>query len=93
MALAKSGYRGAYQGTAKVKIAIDSSGQIAPEGTTAAGMKSISITKVSSENGRVDNTDVFNFFLNLVGGRQDSDTSTMTVTWNTTTGEIEPIEP
>ena len=93
MALAKSGYRGAYQGTAKVKIALDANGQIAPEGTTAAGMGTVSISKVSAENGRVDNTDVFNFFLGLVGGRQDSDTSTMTVSWNTTTGEIEPIEP
>lgn len=93
MALAKSGYRGAYQGTAKVKIALDSNGQIATEGTAAAGAGTISLSKMNAENGRVDNTEVFNFFLGLVGGRQSSDTSTMSVTWNTTTGEIEPVTP
>lgn len=93
MALAKSGYRGAYQGTTKVNVAIDSNGYIAPAGTTAMGYKKVSITKANAENSLQDNTDVFNFFLGLVGGRHDANTNTMSVTWNTTNGEIEPIEP
>lgn len=81
MALAKTGYKGAVQGTTKVKVAVDENGYIAPVGTTAAGTKTISITKATAENSLQDNTDVLNFFLTLANGRQDSLTNTMSVTW------------
>lgn len=81
MALAKQGYVGAIQGTTKVKVAADENGYLAPVGTTAAGTKTITISKVSAENNLADNTDVFNFFLTLANGRQDSLSNTMSVTW------------
>lgn len=81
MALAKTGYKGAVQGTTKVKVAVDENGYIAPVGTTAVGSKTISITKATAENSLQDNTDVLNFFLTLANGRQDSLTNTMSVTW------------
>ena len=77
MALAKTGYKGAVQGTTKVKVAVDENGYIAPVGTTAAGTKTISITKATAENSLQDNTDVLNFFLTLANGRQDSLTNTI----------------
>ena len=91
MALAKTGYKGAYQGTTKVRVSLDENGYLAPTGTTAAGAKTISITKANAENSLQDNTDVLNFFLQLANGRADSLTNTMTVTWNTIDGE-EPID-
>lgn len=81
MALAKTGYVGAVQGTTKVKAALDENGYLAPVGTTAAGTKTITISKVSAENSLVDNTEVLNFFLTLANGRSDSLTNTMSVTW------------
>ena len=81
MALEKSGYTGAIQGTTKVNVGIDEDGYIAPEGTTAAGTKRISITKVAAENSLVDNTEVLAFFIGLANGSQNSDTNVMTVTW------------
>jgi len=91
MALAKTGYKGAYQGTTKVRVSLDEDGYLAPTGTTAAGAKTISITKANAENSLQDNTDVLNFFLQLANGRADSLTNTMTVTWNTIDGE-EPTD-
>ena len=91
MALAKTGYKGAYQGTTKVRVSLDEDGYLAPTGTTAAGAKTISITKANADNSLQDNTDVLNFFLQLANGRADSLTNTMTVTWNTIDGE-EPID-
>lgn len=81
MGLAKIGYKNAIQGTTKVNVAIDENGYIAPEGTQAAGVRKFNITKVSAENSLEDNTAVLNFFLGLVGGRQDQNTNTMAVTW------------
>lgn len=83
MALAKTGYKGAVQGTTKVNVAIDENGYLAPTGTLAAGTKKISITKANAENSLQDNTDVLNFFLELANGRADSLTNTMAVTWTT----------
>lgn len=91
MSLAKTGYKSAIQGTTRVRVATDVNGYLAPTGTTAAGEKSISISKVSAENSLSDNTDVLNFFLTLANGRADSLTNTMAVTWSTTNGE-EPTE-
>jgi len=91
MALAKTGYKGAYQGTTKVRVSLDEDGYLAPTGTTAAGAKTISITKANADNSLQDNTDVLNFFLQLANGRADSLTNTMTVTWNTIDGE-EPTD-
>lgn len=81
MALAKTGYVGAIQGTTKVKAAADENGYLAPAGTQSYGTKTITITKVSAENSLADNTEVLNFFLTLANGRQDSLTNTMAVTW------------
>lgn len=92
MALAKTGYRSAYQGTTKVKVAMDADGYLAPEGTTAVGTKTIQITKAAAENSLQDNTDVLNFFLELANGRADSLTNTMSVTWSTTNGEEETAQ-
>lgn len=82
MALAKEGYTAALQGTTKVNVAIDADGYIAPNDTTAAGVKSFSINKVSADNSLTDNTDVLNFFLNLANGVQDSLSNTMQVKWS-----------
>lgn len=81
MALEKTGYTSATQGTTKVNIAIDENGYIAPSGTTAAGTKSFSINKVAAENSLTDNTEVLNFFLSLAQGQQDSLSNTMQVKW------------
>lgn len=81
MALLKDGYTGATQGTTKVNVALDANGFIAPAGTTAAGNKRISINKVNAENSLQDNTDVFNFFLDLANGTSDSLSNQMQVTW------------
>lgn len=82
MALAKTGYKSAVQGTTRVNVPVDEDGYIAPEGTTAAGNKRLTITKVAAENSLQDNTDVLNFFLGLANGRSDSLSNTMAVTWN-----------
>lgn len=81
MALDKTGYKSAIQGTTKVNIGIDSNGYIAPEGTAIAGVKSFQISKVSAENSLTDNTEVLNFFINLANGQQDSLSNTMQVKW------------
>lgn len=81
MALQKTGYAGATQGTTKVDIAIDDNGYIAPEGTQAAGKRSFTINKVSADNSLQDNTDVLNFFLNLAQGQSDSLSNSMQVKW------------
>lgn len=82
MALEKTGYSAAIQGTTKVNVAIDTDGYLAPDGTTAAGTKKFSINKVAAENSLVDNTDVLNFFLGLANGKADSLSNTMSVTWS-----------
>ncbi len=81
MALDKTGYKAAVTGTTRVNVAIDENGYIAPEGTTAAGVKSFQINKVSAENSLEDNTEVLDFFLTLAQGQQDSLANTMTVKW------------
>lgn len=83
MALEKTGYKSAIQGTTKVRVPLDSDGYLAPEGTIAASTKQVSITKVAAENSLQDNTEVLNFFLTLANGRSDSLTNTMSVTWQT----------
>ena len=80
MALEKTGYTAAVQGTTRVNIAVDENGYIAPEGTTAAGSKKFQI-KVSAENSLQDNTDVLDFFLSLASARQDSLSNDMQVKW------------
>lgn len=81
MALDKTGYTGANQGTTKVNVGTDADGYIAAAGETPAGNKKISITKVAAENSLQDNTEVLAFFLDLANGAQDSLSNTMTVTW------------
>lgn len=81
LALEKTGYTAANQGTTKVKVGTDADGYIAPSGDTAAGARNISINKVSAENSLQDNTEVLGFFLNLANGVQDSMSNQMTVTW------------
>lgn len=81
MALEKTGYSAAHQGTTKVNVAVDEEGYLAPEGTGAAGNKRFSITKVAAENSFDDNTEVLAFFLSLANGRQDVNSNTMAVTW------------
>lgn len=81
MALEKTGYTAAVQGTTKVNIGIDANGYIAPAGTQAAGQKRFTINKVNAENSLTDNTEVLNFFLTLANGTQDSLSNTMQVSW------------
>jgi len=82
MALEKTGYTAAIQGTTKVNVSIDANGYIT-DGveSVAAGVKSFQINKVNAENSLVDNTDVLNFFLGLAKGQQDSLSNTMSVKW------------
>lgn len=81
MAMQKTGYSEAHNGTTAVKIPIDTNGYIAPAGTQAAGSKRIQINRVAAENSLEDNTEVLNFFLTLAQGQQDSLTNTMSVKW------------
>lgn len=81
MALEKTGYTAAIQGTTKVNVAVDSDGYLAPTTTPSVGTKKFQISKVSAENTLVDNTEVLNFFLNLANGQSDSLTNTMSVKW------------
>lgn len=81
MALDKTGYTAAIQGTTRVNIGIDANGYIAPSGTTPAGTKSFSINKVNADNSLEDNTEVLQFFLNLANGVQDTISNQMTVRW------------
>lgn len=81
MALEKTGYTAATQGTTRVNVAMDADGYIAPEGTTAASTKGYSINRVAAENSLEDNTEVLNFFLTLANGVQDSLSNTMSVKW------------
>lgn len=80
MALEKTGYTAAAQGTTRVNVAVDEDGYIAPEGTSAAGAKRFQL-KVSAENSLADNTEVLSFFLSLAGARQDSLSNDMQVKW------------
>lgn len=81
MAMEKTGYTDAIQGTTRVNVALDENGYLAPEGTTAAGKRAFQISKVNADNGLEDNTEVLNFFLQLANGRADSLTNTMSVKW------------
>lgn len=81
MALEKSGYSAAIVGTSKMNYGVDEDGYLAPEGTTAAGVKSFQITKVNADNSATDNSEVLGFFLNLANGQYDTVTNTMTVKW------------
>lgn len=81
MALEKTGYTDAVQGTTRVNVAVDSDGYLVPPTEQGTANKKISITKVAAENSLVDNTDVLNFFLDLANGTQDSLSNTMQVTW------------
>lgn len=81
MAIEKTGYTPAVQGTTKVRVGTDADGYIIAPGAQAEGGKTISINKVAAENSLQDNTDVLAFFLDLANGVQYSDTNTMQVTW------------
>lgn len=81
MALEKTGYTAAVQGTTRINVAVDENGYIAPEGTTQAGSKSFQINKVNADNSMTDNVEVLNFFLTLAQGQSDSLSNTMTVKW------------
>lgn len=81
MALEKTGYTAAVQGTTRVNIGVDENGYISPSGTTPASTKSFSINKVSADNSLEDNTEVLEFFLNLANGVQDTLSNQMTVRW------------
>lgn len=83
MALAKTGYSDAINGTTKVKVAVDAEGYLVPAqgGNLPVGGKNFQISRVNSENGLIENMDVINFFLGLANARTDSDTNTMAVTW------------
>lgn len=81
MALEKTGYSAAVQGTTKVNVATDSNGYIATSGSTATGVKGFSLNKVAAENSLVDNTEVLDFFITLANGSSDSLSNTMQVKW------------
>lgn len=81
MAMEKTGYTDAIQGTTRVNVALDEDGYLAPEGTTATGKRAFQISKVNADNSLADNTEVLNFFLQLANGRADSLTNTMSVKW------------
>lgn len=82
MAMEKTGYSAAIQGTTRVKVPMDEQGYIAPTGTTAVGTRNFQISKVNADNSLIDNTEVLDFFLTLANGQQDSLTNTMDVKWS-----------
>lgn len=81
MALEKTGYTAAIQGTTKVNVQVDEDGYITPDGTQAAGTKQISIKQVNAENSLQDNTDVLAFFIDLANGKQREESNQMVVNW------------
>lgn len=81
MALEKTGYSSAMQGTTKVKVGVDADGYLVPSGGTPEKTQTISITRVAAENSLQDNTDVLEFFISLANGAQDTLTNTMQVKW------------
>ncbi len=81
MALSKTGYRDAKRGTTRVDVAINQDGNIATGMDTTAGVKGISINAVNAENSLTQNTKVLQLFIGLAGGRQDSLSNRMSVTW------------
>ena len=81
MALEKTGYTAAVQGTTKVNIGITEDGYIAVAGDTVAGKKSFQVNKVAAENSLSDNTEVLDFFITLANGSSDSLSNTMSVKW------------
>lgn len=81
MALAKEGYKGANQGTTKINVATNEDGQIAAPGEVATGVRTVSFNRVAAENSLTDNVDVIGFFMGLIGGRYDTRSNKMTVSW------------
>lgn len=81
MALEKTGYSPAIQGTTKVNIAVDEDGYIVSSDATPAGTRQFTLNKVSADNSLEDNTEVLDFFLTLANGVQDSLSNTMQVKW------------
>lgn len=81
MALEKTGYKPAIQGTTKVNVQVDADGYLAPAGVSGTGTKRLSINKVAAENSLEDNTEVLKFFLDLANGNQDSLSNQMNVSW------------
>lgn len=81
MALEKTGYTPAIQGTTRVNVAMDENGYIAPAGALVAGTKAFQINKVNAENSLTDNQEVLDFFLSLAQGQSDSLSNTMQVKW------------
>ncbi len=82
LALVKTGYANAIQGTTKTKIGVDANGLIVPpESGLAVGTKTFTLSKVSSDNSLEDNLAVISFFMNLVNGSYDELSNTMEVKW------------
>lgn len=81
MSMQKAGYINAARGTTKVKVNVNEDGNIAQRGEAVAGVKSFAISAANAENGLVQNTQLLDFFIGLVGGTADANTNKMIVTW------------
>lgn len=84
MALAKTGYKDAQQGTASVLVPVTAEGYIATEEDTPAGTRRYNFNRVNAGNSKADNEAVLNFFIGMVGGYYSTSgsASQMKVTWD-----------
>lgn len=81
MALSRTGYSDANQGTTRASVPIDENGYIADSGTTAAGTKYFSINHINPDNSAAENNQVLNFFVGLINSEVYSSTNRLQVTW------------
>ena len=80
-------------GSVKFNVTLNENGNIALEGQTAAGQKAISMTNIKSDAVFSDCAKVYSSFLDVVGGRFDSDSGVMTITKKVVDVEDEEQEP
>lgn len=80
--LEKDGYKGAINGTIKIKTPIDPNGNIIVDGEgIPKGTKTITITRANANNSADDNYAVVNSLLDIVTAETLRQTNTFTVKW------------
>ena len=80
-------------GSVKFNVTLNENGNIATSGQTAAGNKAISMSNIKSDAVFSDCAQVYTSFLDVVGGRYDSDSGVMTITKKAVDVEDEETEP
>lgn len=81
MATSKTGYIDAQRGTTKAKVLLNRDGNIAQDGEAVASAKYFTVNQISSENNLAQNTAIIDLFIGFAGGKADSLSNKMSVTW------------